>query len=239
MSNTQKNIPSLTGDLKKDLTFLAEKYNGKIAFSTSFGQEDQVITDLIFKYNIPIRVFTLDTGRLFSETYEVHANTLVKYKKDIEVYFPEADKIENLLKTKGPNSFYNSVEDRKECCFIRKVQPLKRALEDVDCWVTGLRAGQSEGRKDLNQLEYDAQFDLIKYNPLINWTLEETVAHLDAHKVPYNALHAKGFLSIGCAPCTRALEPGEDLRAGRWWWEASKKECGLHENYFNKEVKQG
>lgn len=215
--------------IDETLSFLAEEYKGKVVFSTSFGQEDQVITEIIAKNNIPITVFTLDTGRLFQETYDVFHRTVKKYKIDVKTYFPEASAVENLLNTKGPNSFYESVENRKECCFIRKVQPLKKALNGNAIWVTGLRAEQSENRHNLDLFEYDAGFDIIKFNPLLKWTLEEVQKYIDENNIPQNALHKQGFISIGCAPCTRAILPGEDIRAGRWSWESSHKECGLHE----------
>ncbi|MCC9071920.1 phosphoadenylyl-sulfate reductase [Flavobacterium sp. F-65] len=214
--------------LEETLSFLANEYKDKVVFSTSFGQEDQVITDFIAKNNIDITIFTLDTGRLFQETYDVFHRTLKKYKKHIEVYFPEATAVENLLKTKGPNSFYESVENRKECCFIRKVVPLKKALAGNAVWITGLRAEQSENRNDLQLFEYDGNFEIIKFNPLLKWSLQEVEDYLQEHSVPQNALHKKGFVSIGCAPCTRAILPEEDIRAGRWYWESSHKECGLH-----------
>ncbi len=214
--------------LEETLNFLANEYKDKVVFSTSFGQEDQVITDYIAKNNIGINIFTLDTGRLFQETYDVFHKTLKKYKKQIEVYFPEATAVETLLKEKGPNSFYDSVENRKECCFIRKVVPLRKALAGNAIWITGLRAEQSENRNDLELFEYDENFKIVKFNPLLRWTLQEVEAYLQEHNVPQNALHKKGFVSIGCAPCTRAILPDEDIRAGRWWWESSHKECGLH-----------
>lgn len=214
--------------IDETLAFLANEYPEKVVFSTSFGQEDQVITALIAKNDLPITIFTLDTGRLFQETYDVFHRTIKKYKKQIEVYFPEAASVENLLKQKGPNSFYESVENRKECCFIRKVAPLTKALKGNEIWITGLRAEQSENRNDLAFFEYDANFDIIKFNPLLKWTLEEVQKYIDENNVPQNALHKKGFVSIGCAPCTRAIAEGEDIRAGRWSWESSHKECGLH-----------
>ncbi|MES2241154.1 MAG: phosphoadenylyl-sulfate reductase [Bacteroidota bacterium] len=214
--------------LEETLNFLANEHKEKVVFSTSFGQEDQVITDYIARNNIDITIFTLDTGRLFQETYDVFHRTLKKYKKQIEVYFPEATAVENLLKQKGPNSFYESVENRKECCFIRKVVPLRKALAGNAVWITGLRAEQSENRNDLQLFEYDANFEIIKFNPLLKWSLQEVEDYLQEHSVPQNALHKKGFVSIGCAPCTRAILPEEDIRAGRWYWESSHKECGLH-----------
>ncbi|MDI6049865.1 phosphoadenylyl-sulfate reductase [Flavobacterium sp. XS2P24] len=215
--------------LEETLSFLANEFKDKVVFSTSFGQEDQVITALIGQNDLPITIFTLDTGRLFQETYDVFHKTLKKYKKEIKVYFPEASEVENLLNQKGPNSFYESVENRKECCFIRKVAPLTKALKGNEIWITGLRAEQSENRNDLAAFEYDAHFNIIKFNPLLKWTLKEVEDYLEKNNVPQNALHKKGFVSIGCAPCTRAIAEGEDIRAGRWSWESSHKECGLHQ----------
>jgi phosphoadenosine phosphosulfate reductase len=214
--------------IDETLAFLSNEFPNKVVFSTSFGQEDQVITALIAKNDLPITIFTLDTGRLFQETYDVFHRTIKKYKKQIEVFFPEAASVENLLKQKGPNSFYESVENRKECCFIRKVAPLTKALKGNEIWITGLRAEQSENRNDLAFFEYDANFDIIKFNPLLKWSLGEVQKYIDDNNVPQNALHKKGFVSIGCAPCTRAIAEGEDIRAGRWSWESSHKECGLH-----------
>jgi phosphoadenosine phosphosulfate reductase len=215
--------------IEETLAFLANEYKDKVVFSTSFGQEDQVITALIAKNDLPITIFTLDTGRLFQETYDVFHKTLKKYKKEIKVYFPEAAAVEKLLEAKGPNSFYDSVENRKECCFIRKVVPLTKALKGNAVWITGLRAEQSENRNDLALFEYDEKFEIIKFNPLLKWTLKEVEDYLEKNNVPQNALHKQGFVSIGCAPCTRAITPDEDIRAGRWWWESSHKECGLHQ----------
>ncbi|MEN9907553.1 MAG: hypothetical protein RLZZ540_694 [Bacteroidota bacterium] len=214
--------------IEETFAFLADEYKGKVVFSTSFGQEDQVITALIEKSKAEITIFTLDTGRLFQETYDVFHRTQKKYKLPIKVYFPEAKAVEELLEKKGPNSFYESVENRKECCFIRKVVPLKKALAGNQVWITGLRAEQSENRNDLHLFEYDANFDILKFNPLLKWSLEEVQKYIDDNNVPQNSLHKKGFVSIGCAPCTRAIAPGEDIRAGRWSWESSHKECGLH-----------
>ena len=215
--------------IEETLRFLANEYKDNVVFSTSFGQEDQVITALIAKNDLPITIFTLDTGRLFQETYDVFHKTLRKYKIDIKTYFPEAIAVEELLNHKGPNSFYESVENRKECCFIRKVTPLTKALKGNDIWITGLRAEQSENRNDLDLFEYDEKFDIIKFNPLLKWTLIEVEAYLEKNNVPQNVLHKQGFVSIGCAPCTRAIAEGEDIRAGRWSWESSHKECGLHQ----------
>ncbi len=225
-----KNIQAETKgkSIEETLFYLSEKYPGRVAFSTSFGEEDQVVTDFIFKNNFPIKVFTLDTGRLFKETYDVFYKTTLKYKKNIKTYFPDTKKVQELMTTKGPNSFYDSVEARKECCGIRKMEPLGRALQEVDIWITGLRAEQSENRHNMEKFQYDSKFDCIKYNPIIDWKYEEMKAFIAKKGIPYNVLHDKGFPSIGCAPCTRAVREGEDFRSGRWWWELSKKECGLH-----------
>lgn len=214
--------------LKDGLALLASLYPGQVVFSSSLGQEDQVITNAIFKNHIAIKIFTIDTGRLFNETYELLDKNTARYKQPIQVYFPEADDVEDFVVTKGINSFYESVENRKTCCFIRKVKPLNRALAGAKIWVTGLRAEQSDNRKEMPMIEWDENRQLYKFNPLINWNYDEVLDYIKEYNVPYNTLHDKGFISIGCAPCTRAIEPGEDARAGRWWWETSQKECGLH-----------
>ena len=213
------------------LAFLAEQFPNEIVFSTSFGLEDQAITHLILANQIPISIFTLDTGRLFNETYSVLEITEQRNKKTNLAYYNQTNKIEEYVHKNGPLSFYRSVELRKECCHIRKVEPLSRALKGKKVWVTGLRADQSNARKDLPILEWDDTYQLFKYNPILHWTFEDTKAFIKTHNIPYNVLHDKGFVSIGCAPCTRAIKEGEDFRAGRWWWESnSKKECGLHEH---------
>lgn len=210
------------------LKWLSEHPDFSPVFSTSFGQEDQVITDLISRHDLNIDLFTLDTGRLFQETYDVFDQTRRKYRKPIQVYYPRSEAVERLLTEKGPNSFYESVENRKECCAIRKLEPLERALQPYNVWVTGLRAGQSANRQNMRRFEYDLKFGVIKFNPLLHWSLIEVESYLKEFRVPENKLHNQGFVSIGCAPCTRAIRSGEDIRAGRWWWETSKKECGLH-----------
>lgn len=213
------------------LAFLAEQFPNEIVFSTSFGLEDQAVTHLILANQIPISIFTLDTGRLFNEIYSVWESTDERYNTHILPYYPKTTDIEEYVHKNGPLSFYRSVELRKECCHIRKVEPLGRALKGKKVWVTGLRADQSTARKDLPILEWDDTYQLFKYNPILHWTFEDTKAFIKAHNIPYNVLHDKGFVSIGCAPCTRAIKEGEDFRAGRWWWESnSKKECGLHEH---------
>lgn len=215
-------------DLAAGLKRISEYYPGKAVLSSSFGQEDMVITDTIFREDIPIGIFTLDTGRLFEETYDLMDLTRARYGKEVKVYFPEAADVESYVSQKGINAFYESVENRKSCCFIRKVKPLRRALAGQQVWITGLRAQQSDNRSSVPIWEWDADFGIYKYNPLIHWSYEEVTAYLQKYSVPYNKLHDKGFISIGCAPCTRAVQPGEHPRAGRWWWEDSKKECGLH-----------
>lgn len=211
------------------LAYIANIFAGKkIVFSTSFGQEDQAITYSIAQQKLPINLFTLDTGRQFQESYELIDLTVKKYGIKLQTYFPATHAVEELVATKGYHSFYSSVANRKECCFIRKIEPLNRALEGADVWITGLRAEQSDNRQDMPIAEWDASKQLVKINPLIDWTMEALEKYLNDHHIPQNPLHKKGFISIGCAPCTRAIAVGEHPRAGRWWWEDSQKECGLH-----------
>jgi phosphoadenosine phosphosulfate reductase len=214
--------------VEEGIKFLTDKFPAQVVFSTSLGQEDQVINAFIGKNNLSVKIFTLDTGRLYNESYDLLEKTTLRYKTPIEVFFPDATDVQEYVNNKGINAFYESVENRKECCFIRKVKPLNRALQGAKVWITGLRAEQSENRKDMPMVEWDEQRQLYKYNPLLHWTFDEMTDYIKTNNVPYNPLHDKGFVSIGCAPCTRAIEPGEDVRAGRWWWELSKKECGLH-----------
>nr|WP_306353575.1 phosphoadenylyl-sulfate reductase [Flavobacterium sp. '19STA2R22 D10 B1'] len=211
------------------ISFVLEKVEGRKVFSTSFGIEDQMLTHVLYPYVSAVNVFTLDTGRQFNEIYEVFHKTLNKYPLlEIATFFPEEEDIRNYVNNVGINGFYQSIENRKECCRIRKVKPLKRALEGANLWITGLRAEQSTNRESMPFLEWDESFQLIKFNPLLNYSLEEVEHFMDEYRIPINSLYKKGYLSIGCAPCTRALEKGEDFRAGRWWWENGKKECGLH-----------
>lgn len=214
------------------LRWIADTYGSEVAFSLGFGKEGMVIADMIFRHNIPIRVFTIDTGRLFKETQDLFYQVAARYKKPIELYFPNGHDVEFLVNTKGPMSFYESVENRKECCEIRKVRPLKRALKGSKVWITGVRGDQSDFRKNFQKFEWHEGHQLVKFNPLLDWTKEEVESYIKEHKVPYNTLHDKGFPSIGCAPCTREVQVGEDERSGRWWWEQSHKECGLHADYF-------
>ena len=210
------------------IRLVTEWFPQGVVFSSSLGQEDQVLTDMIYKNGLPVKIFTIDTGRLFNETYELLDRTNARYKNNMQVYFPEAADVESFVQEKGINAFYESVENRKACCYIRKVIPLNRALKGAKVWITGLRSEQSDNRQDMPMIEWDEQRQLYKFNPLINWTYEQMLTYIKEHNVPYNTLHDKGFISIGCAPCTRAIETGEHPRAGRWWWESSQKECGLH-----------
>ena len=217
-------------DIEQNLKLLAENIAGKIVFSTSFGIEDQVITDAIFSQKLSsIDVFTLDTGRLFQETYATWDKTQLLYQQKIKAYYPDTTKLQEFISENGINPFYESNNLRKNCCHIRKVEPLKRALNGTKIWITGLRAEHSPNRNELEIIQWDEQYQLYKYSPLLHWTTEEVKKYVSKKGIPYNILHDKGFISIGCAPCTRAVKEGEDFRAGRWWWEdTSKKECGLH-----------
>ncbi|WP_109018487.1 phosphoadenylyl-sulfate reductase [Leptospira kobayashii] len=215
--------------LEESLSFLDKEYGSQAVFSTSFGLEDQAITHAILSGNLKIRIVTLDTGRLFRETYELHQITNDKYNARIETYFPDAEKLEKFVNANGPDSFYASVDNRKECCHIRKVIPLERALNGAKIWITGIRKEQSGFRTEMSKFEIDSAKQIVKYHPILDWTWEDTKKYVKDKNIPYNPLHDKGYPSIGCAPCTRAIEPGEDFRAGRWWWEnESAKECGLH-----------
>jgi len=211
------------------LTYFLNTYNHKVALSSSLGAEDQILTDLMLKIDVQARIFTLDTGRLHPETYELMDATNLKYNIKMDVYFPETKKVEELYQTQGINGHYESIEKRKNCCFIRKIEPLQRALKDVEVWITGLRSEQSVTRTQMPLVEYDENFKVIKVNPLIDWSEEDVWDYIKKNNVPYNKLHDQGFPSIGCAPCTRAVKDGEDVRSGRWWWENPEhKECGLH-----------
>ena len=211
------------------IQLLTVQYPDQVIFSSSFSFEDQVITHEICSNKLPVKIFTLDTGRLFAETYSVWSSTKAQYDVKITAYYPNQNSLQELVAERGPNAFYESVQNRKDCCFIRKVEPLKRALAGNAIWITGLRAEHSPDRHDLPIIEWDEANQVIKYHPILHWTTEQTKQYISQHHVPYNPLHDKGFVSIGCAPCTRAIKPGEDFRAGRWWWEdADKKECGLH-----------
>jgi phosphoadenosine phosphosulfate reductase len=203
-------------------------FPGRVKFSTSLGQEDQVLTDIIARNNIPVSIFTIDTGRLFNETYETLEKTIARYNIQIDIFFPQSEAVEQMVNQHGINLFYESVANRQACCNIRKVEPLARALHGTDIWLTGLRASQTDHRKNLTVVEWLDDKKIYKINPLLHWPYDEVINYINTFSVPCNALHDKGFISIGCAPCTRATEAGEDPRAGRWWWETSQKECGLH-----------
>jgi len=201
----------------------------KIAIASSFSIEDQVITDIALKANKDTTIFTLDTGRLPQETYDTIEATRKHYGINIEILFPETEAVKDMVNNKGPNLFYNSLEERKLCCNIRKVRPLKEKLKSLEAWICGLRREQSITRSSINAIEWDEGFSLVKINPLINWTEAETRKYIKQNNVPYNSLQDHGYPSLGCAPCTRAVKTGENLRSGRWWWEnPEQKECGLH-----------
>lgn len=211
------------------IAVIAQTVPGRIAFSTSLGLEDQAVLDAISTTDADIDVFTLDTGRHFPETLETLADSEQRYGRRIRVVFPDAADVEQFVARDGINGFYLSIEARKACCDARKVRPLRRALAGAGGWITGLRRGQSSGRTEVPFAEFDAGLSVLKLNPLADWDLARLEAYIAEHNVPVNPLHARGFPSIGCQPCTRAIQPGEDIRAGRWWWEqADGKECGLH-----------
>lgn len=229
----QEEIKKLVNGLSEveSIRALAEAFTGKVVFSTSLGYEDQVVTHFIYSNNLPVKVFTLETGRLFKETQDTLDTTNIFYKKKIQVFSPIKASVDKLVEAKGAFSFYDSVENRKECCFIRKVEPLKRALAGNEIWITGIRAQQSDGRNEMPSVEWDESNQIVKFHPILHWGFEEVKNFINLHKIPYNPLHDRGYVSIGCEPCTRAIKPGEDFRAGRWWWEnSSAKECGLHEH---------
>lgn len=206
-----------------------DTFRGRIALASSLGAEDQVLTHMIAATDRRVRIFTLDTGRMFPESYELLERTNRHYDINIEVFFPDHRQVEKMVSEKGINLFYESVENRRLCCGIRKVEPLKRAFRGLDAWICGLRREQSVTRFSVDPVEWDKGNGLVKINPLAEWTGKEMWDYIRGNNVPCHALHDKGFPSIGCQPCTRAVKPGEDLRAGRWWWEEpGKKECGLH-----------
>lgn len=203
--------------------------NHEITFANSMGAEDMVLTDIIQREQLAIEIFSLDTGRLPTETYDLIAETEQKYNTKLKIFFPQAEAVETYVRAKGINAFYESIELRKACCHMRKVEPLQRALKGKKAWVTGMRAEQSSTRTDLAFREFDEGNKLEKFNPLSDWTEQEVWAYIRMFDVPYNKLHDQFYPSIGCAPCTRAIAVGEDVRAGRWWWEDPlNKECGLH-----------
>ncbi len=215
---------------EKLLSWALKEYSGDLALASSFGAEDVVLIDMLWRLDPNFRVFSLDTGRLHEETYEVMEGVREKYGISIEVYFPNATAVEKLEREQGLYSFRQSIDGRKFCCGIRKIEPLNRALKDLKAWITGLRREQAMTRTQTDKIEIDqAHGSIIKLNPIGDWSEKQVWDYIHEHDVPYNKLHDRGFPSIGCSPCTRAIQPGEDVRAGRWWWEMPEsKECGLH-----------
>jgi phosphoadenosine phosphosulfate reductase len=230
----KENLEILNDSLKDKspvdiLRYFLDNHKGKVVLGSSLGAEDQVLTDMVVKIDKNTRIFTLDTGRLFPEAYQLIEKTNRTYQINIEVFFPDTAEVEKMVKEKGINLFYKSVENRKLCCHIRKIEPSKRALKGMEVWITGIRKDQTVSRFFNNHVEWDEANNLIKINPLLNWTEKQVWEYIKSCHVPYNELHEKGFPSIGCLPCTRAVKPGEDARSGRWWWEdTGPKECGLH-----------
>lgn len=211
------------------LSFFFNFYHNKLVFSSSMGAEDQVITDIIVRLGLPVTIFTLDTGRLFPETYSLIEKTCRHYNIKIKIFFPDYRSVENMVQEKGINLFYESIENRKLCCHIRKIEPLNRALTGFDAWITGIRRDQTIDRFYSKMIEWDEGHKMLKISPLFKWTEKMVWDYIKQNNVPYNELHDKGFPSIGCQPCTRDVEPGGDPRSGRWWWENDeKKECGIH-----------
>lgn len=223
LQNLYNNLP-----VEEALRKTAELFDGTVKFSSSLGQEDQVLTHIIGRNKLAVKIFTLDTGRLFNEIYETLEKTEARYKIKIETFFPNADLVQQMVNEKGINLFYESVENRQFCCGVRKVEPLNRALQNAQIWLTGLRAEQNDHRKNVEMVEWLEDRKMYKINPLLNWSYDEMISYITINNIPYNTLHDRGYISIGCAPCTRVIEPGEEARAGRWWWEATQKECGLH-----------
>ncbi|HEY6365797.1 MAG TPA: phosphoadenylyl-sulfate reductase [Candidatus Binatia bacterium] len=213
------------------VSWALEHYNPRIGLACSFQAEESVLIDLMHRVRgADFRLFTLDTGRLNQETYDCMDAIRERYGVQVEVFFPDAEGVEHMVRENGLNLFYNSVELRKLCCGVRKVEPLNRALKDLDAWMTGLRREQAVTRADVRKIELDKDHgNIVKINPLVDWSTDDVWEYIRKNDIPYNRLHRQGYPSIGCAPCTRAVKPGEDLRAGRWWWEnPNTKECGLH-----------
>ena len=221
---------------EEGLKWLNKYYGATVKLSTALGPEAQLLTYWISRNHLHTEVFTIDTGRLFQETYDLLELTNTLLKNNIKVYYPDTGTIEKMVSRKGPNSFYHSIENRIECCDARKVMPLKRALTGATVWVTGVRADQSHSRTHMKKLEWNETYNVIKYNPLLDWSAEQVLDLIDEFNIPTNTLHRQGYASIGCQPCTRAIRPGEDERSGRWWWENSHKECGLHVNHATADV---
>jgi len=224
-------VAELTGaSAEKVLSSAAQRFPGRVALATSLGLEDQVLTAMIAEAKLDIPVFTLDTGRLYPETYDLIDRTSKHYGLPIHTYFPAAEEVEEMVAREGINLFRDSIDARRRCCEVRKVRPLRRAHSGLDAWICGLRSGQGATRQRVEVAEFDAAAGLLKLNPLAEWHEARVWAYVRDHDVPYNPLHDTGFPSIGCAPCTREVAPGEDARCGRWWWEgAENRECGLHQ----------
>jgi phosphoadenosine phosphosulfate reductase len=218
-----------TASAEEVLRHFLTRFAGRIALSSSLSLEDQMLTDMIARLDPATRVFTLDTGRLFPETYRLIDRTNKRYGITIDLFFPDHTRVEEMVRKEGINLFYDSVEKRKRCCQVRKLEPLRRAFRGLEAWICGLRREQSVTRQEMQLVEWDEVNQLVKINPLIDWSEEAVRTYIVEHNVPYNKLHDEGYSSIGCEPCTRAVEPGDDPRAGRWWWESPlHKECGLH-----------
>jgi phosphoadenosine phosphosulfate reductase len=232
---TAKTVTALLTELEGSgaeeiLADVSRRFPGRVAFATSLGLEDQVITAMIAAAKLDIPIFTLDTGRLYPETYDLIARTTARYGLPIHTYFPAVNDVEEMVDRDGVNLFRDSIEARKRCCDIRKVRPLRRAQIELDAWICGLRSGQGATRQKVEPAEWDEGAGLVKVNPLAAWDEAGVWDYVRAHDVPYNPLHDAGFPSIGCAPCTRAVPEGEDARSGRWWWESAEhRECGLHQ----------
>ncbi|TLX77838.1 MAG: phosphoadenylyl-sulfate reductase [Thaumarchaeota archaeon] len=236
---TAEQINKLNNDLKTPqevLKWAIDNLHPKIAMASSFGAEDVAVIDMMMRINPKARIFTLDTGRLNQETYDVMDEIRNKYSINIEVMFPDQNEVEQMVRVNGMNLFYQSIGNRKLCCGIRKVHPLNKMLVTLDGWITGLRNDQTQNRMSAKKIEIDDQHNgIIKINPIIDWSWELTWDYIKTNNIPYNKLHDKGYPSIGCEPCTRAIKPGEPLRAGRWWWETDpEKECGLHADHGTK-----
>ena len=211
------------------LRWAAAQFPGRVGLASSLGVEDQALTDMLARSGAEISVFTLDTGRLFPETYQLIEQTRARYGVSIQVLFPQSEAVEEMVNRHGVNLFMETVELRKKCCHVRKIEPLRRALKGLDAWMTGLRREQSITRHEVAVIEWDQGHGLVKLNPLAAWSEDQVWAYVREHNVPYNPLHDRGFPSIGCSSCTRAVQPGDDPRSGRWWWEQpEQRECGLH-----------
>lgn len=237
-----KNIDEIQGILnvlsaEERMSWILKNYNQqRIVLASSFGAEDQVLTHMSANISPDVRIFTLDTGRQFQETYDTFQKTRIKYNVSIEVYAPSGEDIQALVGQDGPNAMYESIQKRKECCMVRKIKPLQQVLQTADAWICGIRQEQNVSRYNTNVVELDTSHNILKFSPIFDWSQKDVWDYIHTNEIPYNSLHDKGFLSIGCAPCTRAVNSGESERAGRWWWEASEqKECGLHKRGSSKE----